>query len=271
MKLYDKAKTKYKRALAHIHNISMKLMEQIRDKQFRSKFKISIGLIVFIGLIYAIESTFLSVDTRQKAIIGISFQLFAGVVLALDQIVANAFKKDVDIWKWLGEKSMRVSAVACLPLSLAGALVYGAWSTGWETDLGVIIFTIILFTFYSYAFVYYITKADNMLKKRKGRKKDGIESNIGWANLILCSLTLTLTLITGLLNKYTQVPAMWNIVSAWIILPMFLFSFSFFLVAGILKGILLLRQKLNRAVFWVAILVIWSWGGLLLLVSACAS
>ncbi|MFC1990684.1 hypothetical protein ACFLU9_00840 [Chloroflexota bacterium] len=215
---------------------------------------------------------------KQRGMIGIGLQLCAGVVLILDQIVANLQreKEFKDIVISLTKRRIRLLMLICLVILLIIGIISLDLGEGekWEisTVIGLVLGVMVFFSIYLYGVQWVV----NLLEKWSNRRKTaGIESNIIWANAILVGASLPFVVLTGMFfrSETGQMVAQqiltlfWIFIFGLIILPIFWLSIIFFLALGVFQLFVLVRKRVNRIVFWLALFVLWLWGGILLLVN----
>lgn len=253
------------------------LLNTVRSKRFLYTI---IGFGAIIGLAYALKWGFISSSTQQRLILGTVLQLLAGLILITDQIVANIKREKLgDRWSRLDEKRIRVSILVCLVLVLIAVLVLvvlsGETPALWETTLGMIFGLLVVYSIYLYGIQWVVRLLERWFPNRR---KAGIESNIVWGNIISLGISLPLVLLTVFFLRLEPdqmlvqqiLTALWFIVFALGVLPVFLLSIVFFLVVGIVQLFGFVRQKVNRVVFWLALFALWFLGGVLLLANVLA-
>ena len=251
------------------------LLAQIRSKGFLYA---CIGFVAFVGVIYVVGYTFVSVTVKQRDMIGIGLQLFTGVILILDQIVANLQreKEFKDIVIFLTKRRIRLLMLVGLVILIMVGIIslYLGEGEKWEisTVIGLVFGVMLFYGIYLYGVQWVV----NLLEKWSNKRKTaGIESNIIWANVLLLGASLPFVVLTGMffIPEIGQMVAqqmltlLWIIIFGLIILPVFWLSIIFFLVLGVFQLFVLLRREVNRIVFWLALFALWLWGGILLLVN----
>lgn len=250
-------------------------LAQIRSKSFLYTF---IGFVVFVGVIYVVGYTFVSVTIKQRGMIGIGLQLCAGAVLILDQIVANLQRKKEfkDIVISLTKRRIRLLMLIPLVILVIVGIISLVSGEGekWEisTVIGLVLGAMVFYGIYLYGIQWVV----NLLEKWSNKRKTaGIESNVIWANAILLGASLPFLVLTGLFFRPETgqmiVPqiltAFWFFIFGLIILSAFGLPIVFFLVLTVFQLFVLIRRKVNRIVFWMVLFALWLWGGILLLVN----
>ena len=250
-------------------------LAQIRSKRFLFT---CIGFAVFVGVIYVVGYTFMSVTIKQRGMIGIGLQLCAGAVLILDQIVANLQreKEFKDIVISLTKRRIRLLMLICLVILIVAGIVSLDLGEGekWEvlTVIGLVIGVMVFYGIYLYGVQWVVNLLERWSNKRRTA---GIESNIIWANAILLGASLPFVVLTvlffrpetGQMIAQQMLTLFWIFIFGLIIMPVFWLSIIFFLALSVFQLFVLLRKKVNRIVFWLALFVLWLWGGILLLVN----
>jgi hypothetical protein len=266
-----------------------------------------IGLVAVSAIIYASQHLlFLSYKNRE--ILGIALFSVSGFFLTLDQILKIIIKdktyKRERIYKkvaeWLGKLiskgKIRVS-LFLLPIvflvALIAILIFQAVGTGeklsWDVIGGAIFFALIASTSYLY-FLTYTNRLFNKLGNRYQRFKDD-SRNMLYSNAALFVISFLLTFLVvysgkliGTFPSYVNMsqslgPIIWFYVqmllvviwiffSVFIITPVFILSFSYFIVLLLVLLTYFFRRPIPRFVFWVLIFMFWIIGSILLLTNA---
>jgi len=273
----------------------------------KAAFYLLIGLVVLSAIIYASQHLlFLSYKNRQ--ILGISLFSVSGFFLTLDQILKitikdETYKKEgvskkvaefVD--KFISKDKVKSSLRILLfvfPTVLIAIMIFQAVSTGealpWSAIGGIILGILIMFNSYLYILTYtnrLFTKLGNRWQQFKDTSRNMLYSNIF---LFLGSLILAYIAIyvreliwtpTGPLDisqpllsitwQFIQLLPLviWAFFSIFIISPVFVLSFSYFIVLALVWLYFFFRRPTPRFVFWTLIFMFWIIGSILLLTNA---
>ncbi len=250
-----------------------KLLANVRNKRF---WYTVAGLVATVLIVYVVELTFVSVNTKQRAVIGVCLQLSTGFILLVDQVVANLkLKSNEDVWNLVAKRGMKISLIVCLLLSLIAFLYWVG--INYRENMSpiyvyVAIFAVVLLY---YPYLLGIQLLVRLLEKGRNLADPLVkESSIIWGNLILLGISAPVVLLTVFFVKPQLVGQLVTIlvsgIVAMVFTPILAFSLIFFFPAGIIGLFVWARQKVKRSVFWLVLLVFWSWGGLLLLADVLA-
>ncbi|MFC1978033.1 hypothetical protein ACFLWS_07225 [Chloroflexota bacterium] len=249
------------------------MLNKVRNKRF---WYTSAGLIVTVLVLYIIEFTFVSVNTRNRAIIGTALQLATGFIIGVDQVVASwHFKNSKDIWDFLAKTRMRIALFVCIILSLMAVLYWLGMSEGASISPLTVYGAIGALALLYYPYIYGIEKVVKLLENGRGLADPSTkESSVLWGNVILFGVSAIVIVLSGLFIK--PLPGQWASIIWWLmvsyfIMPTTIFSLLFLLIVGSISLFTLMRNKIKRSVFWLVLLGLWSWGGLLLLVDVLTS
>lgn len=266
-----------------------------------------IGLVVLSAIIYAYQHLlFLSYENRE--ILGISLQFVSAFILITDQILKLLLKdetlkkegiyKKVAEWvnKIVSKGRIKISLFVLLivfPIALIAILIFQAISTGellsWGVIGGVFFFVLIAFNSYLYILTYtnkLLDKLGNRYQRFKDTSKNMLYSNVVLfiSSFILAYVAVYVSRLIGTFPGQLDLSqpvisivwyfvrllflAIWLFFNAFIVAPVYVLSFSYFIVLGLLGLFLVFRLPKLRFVFWILIFTFWTSGSILLLTNA---
>lgn len=276
----------------------------------RAALYLLIGLVALSAIIYAYQHLlFLSYKNRE--IVGISLQFVSGFILITDQILKLLIKdealkregihKKIAEWltKLISKGRIKVSLFVLLivfPTALIAILIFQAIGTGEILSWGVIggAFFFVLIAFNSYL---YILKYTNKLFDKFGNRYQMFKDtsrNMLYSNVVLFVSSFILAYIAVYVSRFIWTfpgqldlsqpllsiiwyfvlllfLAIWLTFNVFILAPVYMLSFFYFVVLGLLGLFLFFRPPKARFVFWIMIFTFWTTGSILLLTNAVFS
>lgn len=238
-------------------------------------FVITIPVLV---LTFFIPYTFM-LSTKERTIIGIILQILAGAILIFDQISSNMrIRKQVT--KIIQKPTLFALLITIILLPFAISIWAGLSDVGsdrWSTAGGITVFIIITYGM----FLSSLTFLSKIKWLRSGNYMPATGDKFDISNLslrnvgILLGISLILALLLGyLLQRFSLNKEL------WIQIPLFAFTF-FYLLTGfpllIISPLYFLafifvefnryirKKKKLGAWFWIFLFILWTWGGLLLI------
>ncbi len=252
-----------------------KIMTRFEDRK-QSMVNVVITIPVLI-LIYLIPFTFM-LGNKDRTIIGIILQILAGAILIIDQISSNrTIRKQVN--RIIKQPTLFALLITIILLPFAISIWIGlsdAGSDRWSVAGGMTIFTVI-------AYGMFIISLTVLSKIKWLRSRDYIPatndkfdiSNLSLRNVgILLVILLTLTFLLGyLLNEFYGNSELWfQILLAFLaffyglmVYPVLIISLLYILVFALTKFTFYVNPKKLGIWFWIFLFIIWTWGGLLLI------
>lgn len=245
-----------------------------KNKQHLINFVITIPVLV---LIYFIPYTFM-LGNKERTIIGIILQVLAGAILVFDQISSNeGIKKQMT--KITQTPPLFALLLTILLLLFAISILTGLGDV--QSERGSVAGGIAIFIIIAYAMFF---SSLMFLRKIKWlRRKDCVPvtkdkidvSDLSLRNVgILFGVSLLIAFVLGyLLQRFSSNTELWIRIPlftfifsyAFMVFPLLILSPSYFLAFGFAKFTLYIRNKNLGAWFWIFLFILWTWGGLLLI------
>lgn len=252
----------------------------IRER-FEKKKQSLVNLVITIPvlvLIYFIPYTFM-LDTKERTIIGIMLQILAGAILIFDQISSNMrIRKQVT--KIIQKPLSFALLITIILLPFAISILIGlddVQSDRWSTAGGITFFIIIAFSM----FLSSLTFLGRIKWLRSGdyipATKDKFDiSSLSLRNVgILLGISFLIAILLGyLLQQFSSSKELWVQIPlfafaffcAFTIFPLLIVSPLYFLAFIFAKFTFYIRNKKNLGIwFWIFLFILWTWGGLLLI------
>ena len=223
----------------------------------------------------------LSLNDHLRSIIGISMQVFAGVILVIDQITKNV--NEGSIKDQIKSLTMTPSKTTLVLTLLMFAFGYFLWlclsdfkNINWSVVFGFLVWLVIAY----YLYLNILIAINKFLKQ--WIEQTSIVSNYEFkyaiqGNWILLGTSLLITFISGYFILHLPLQNTWvllmllvfGIISAFSVLPSFLLSLVYVVIFLFLKLLVFIKSRYwIRIVLWVLVFFIWIWGGILLVANS---
>ena len=229
-------------------------------------------------LIYFIPYTFM-LENKQKTIIGILLQILTGAILVFEQISSNRrIRKQVI--KIIQTPTLLALLITMILLPFAISIFVSlsdAEYDKWSVASGIAFFTMITYVMFLSSLTF-LGKIKWLRSKNyiPGEKDKFNISNLSLRNVgILLTLSALIAIALGyLLPKYSSNNELliqmtlifFTFFYGFLIFPLLIISPLYFLAFIFAKFTLYIRITRNiGALFWIFLFILWSWGGLLLI------
>lgn len=239
-------------------------------------FVITIPVLV---LAYFIPYTFM-LGNKERTIIGIILQILAGGILVFDQISSNTRirKKAAKII----QKPLLFAfliTIILLPFAISVFTTFGEVpSDNWSTAGGITLFILLTYLVFLSSLTFlrsvkWLRRRDDVLAtKYKFDVSDLSLRNVG---ILLGISFLILVLLIYLIQQFYPIKELWiqiplaafTLIYILTAFPLLIISPLYFLAFIVAKLTLYIRTKESLEVwFWIFLLILWIWGGSLLIV-----
>ena len=246
---------------------------------FRKNKHILAMLIPVIAIVYFIPYTFM-LGNRERTIIGIILQILAGVILVFNQIASNPrIRKQVTKIIQKPLLFALLITIILLPFAIAvltslGDIPSNRWSAAW----GITFFTSITFGMFLSSLmllrrIKWLRRKDYVpIAKDKFDISDLSLRNVG---ILLGASLLIMILLSYLLywlyphkELWIQILLLFLLLSyTFTLFPLLIISPLYLLAFGFARLTLYIHTKRNIGIlFWIFLFILWSWGGLLLII-----
>lgn len=241
------------------------------------------GLAFSMGAAYLIAYT-VALDGRSRSIWGISLQLSAGLVFALERLMQKVKVAEMpeSVKKLFGqpEKSLSLVIMLLMPFGLFLAVcLTDIKAVNWEVVGGILIFLMFAYTVYLWLFERLNLWIKKLVEWKVGANLEYFKyapySNLG---IFVVALAMGVGLITFLRHFSTDIKYLNAAVSVvvvmiggFVVLPLYLLAGSYTIIYWPYKLLTLMKRLVPKAVFWVLIFVLWTWGSGLLLTNVVSN